>query len=382
MKKVLTFILAFWFSTLLICFPAAASSENSQDSADEMQSVLDSVDSELQGSIDGDTAKDLDDNGVYADSPESISDFSVSDLIGYIFGKFTGLTGSIFKLIAKVTAAALLCAFVRSVAPENGAISSTFSTVTVICALTVMIDQVTECVGLAVDSLQGINTFMLSYIPVYSSIIATSGSPAGGTAYYVTLFTMCELMTLIANKIFMPLMSIVMAISVIEAINPNFSFCHIAGSLKNLVKWLMGVMMTIFVGSLSVQSIIGVSADTVGIKAAKYAVSTFVPVVGGAVSDAYSTVRSSLGIIRSGIGGFGIIVILFIALRPILLSAALKLVTSVCCVISEIMGEKELAHLMNSTSSVLSMCLSIVICTSLVFIISTALLMLASLNLT
>lgn len=54
-------------------------------------------------------------------------------------------------------------------------------------------------------------------------------------------------------------------------------------------------MMTVFTGLLSIQSIVGTSADTLGVKAAKFVVSNFVPIVGSAVADAYTTMRSGLG---------------------------------------------------------------------------------------
>lgn len=380
MKKILTLILFLVF--LNFSGITVFASESSKEQTEEYEQLLEDIGDRVDSGIDEDTKDSLNESRIYTNDPESVGSFSVSDLFGILIDKISELSGGLLPLIGKVAAAALICAFVRSVTPGNSSVNSVFTVITVVCSVSVVIDSVSRCVNAAVASLKGINTFMLSYIPVYSSIIITSGSPSGGTAYYVTLFTLCEVITLIANKIFLPLMSIVMAISIVEAINPSFSFCHIAESLKKLVKWLLGAMMTVFVGILSVQSIIGVSSDTVGMKAAKFAVSTFVPVIGGAVSDAYSTVRSSMGIIRSGIGGIGIIIIMFIALQPIILSALLKLVTMICAIIAEVLGERELAHLMNSTSSVVSMCLSTVVCVSLVFIISTALLMLAGLNLT
>ena len=64
--------------------------------------------------------------------------------------------------------------------------------------------------------------------------------------------------------------------------------------------------MTIFTGILSVQSIVGASADSVAVKAAKYVLSNSIPLVGSAASDAYSTVRGSILLLKNGVGGIGI----------------------------------------------------------------------------
>lgn len=363
----------------MLCFPKAAFAQAEEN--EELNSIMDGINSQLEDYIDDDVAESIEENEISLEDPGSISEFSVSKLLDIILSKIYELSGKPFLIIGKITAVALMCVLLKSFVPDNSSVSKTFSIVSVICAVTMVLESVTQCVEAVISSLKGINAFMISYIPVYASVIATSGSPTSAGSYYVTLFSLCEIITLIANKVFLPMMSIVLAISIIEAINPSLSFCRVALSLKKLINWLLGAIMTIFVGVLSIQSIIGVSGDSVGIKAARFAVSTFVPVVGGAVSDAYSTVRGSMGIIRSGVGGFGIIVVLFIVLQPIILSALLRLVTTICAIICEILDEKELGLLMRNTSAVISMCLSTIVCVSLVFIVSTAVLMLAGLNL-
>lgn len=84
-------------------------------------------------------------------------------------------------------------------------------------------------------------------------------------------------------------------------------------------------MMTVFTGLLSIQSIVGTSADTLGVKAAKFVVSNFVPIVGSAVADAYTTMRSGLGLLRGATGAFGIIALCVTLLPPILETLCLYL---------------------------------------------------------
>ena len=70
------------------------------------------------------------------------------------------------------------------------------------------------------------------------------------------------------------------------------------------VKWVLSIVMTIFVSLLTIQNLIGVAADNAGTKAVKFAVSNFIPVVGGALSDAYTTVQSCVKVLKSGVGAF------------------------------------------------------------------------------
>ena len=133
--------------------------------------------------------------------------------------------------------------------------------------------------------------------------------------------------------------------------------------------------MTIFVGLLSIQSIIGNSADTLSVKTGKFMVSNFVPVVGGAISDAYTTLKGSFGLLKSGVGGVGIMVILIMVLPTIITIGLNRIVISIASIGAEIFSVPGLAKLFKNISSVISIAFSIVISFSIMFIVSTALIM-------
>lgn len=352
------------------------------ESGEEFRKIADELGTQLEQGLDSDTADELYEDGIDLKDPESVSQIEAGDIFDKIKEAFSLNLKDAVKMIGKITALILIITVIKNYVTESFFASNVYSSVSVVCASTVIMELLTESMQAVMNAVNGINTFMMSYVPVYASLIITSGSPAAGTAYYVVLFSLCEIITLVASRLIIPSMSIVTALSIAGAINPTFSFDKISRGVKKVILWILGVLMTVMIAVLSVQSIIGISGDTVAGKAVKFAVSSFVPFVGGAVSDAYSTVKSSLGIIRSGIGGFGIIVILYIAIKPIASVAVIKLAVSACEVIADMFDEKSIASLMSSLSSVISVCLSTIVCVSVGFILSTALLMLAGVNLT
>lgn len=72
-----------------------------------------------------------------------------------------------------------------------------------------------------------------------------------------------------------------------------------------------------FVGLLSIKGLLAGAADSAVAKGAKFLIGSFVPVVGGAVSDALGSIVSSLSLVRGATGAFGILAVLLIAL-PVL----------------------------------------------------------------
>ena len=79
--------------------------------------------------------------------------------------------------------------------------------------------------------------------------------------------------------------------TLVSAINPSLDLGSLAESVKKLVIWVLGIVMTLFTGLLSIQSFAGAAADNLSARAVKFAASSFIPVIGGSVSEAYSAVK-------------------------------------------------------------------------------------------
>ena len=116
------------------------------------------------------------------------------------------------------------------------------------------------------------------------------------------------------------------------------------------------------------------------VKAAKFLASNCIPVVGGAVADAYTTIKSSLGMLRGGVGFIGIAAIFLTVVPPLAEITLMKLVFGAAEMFGEIFELKGIKILMKNASSVLSVLLSLTVCFSMMLIISTAIMLMTGLD--
>lgn len=104
-------------------------------------------------------------------------------------------------------------------------------------------------------------------------------------------------------------------------------------------------------------------------------IGSFVPVVGGALEDAFGTVQSCVKLLKSGVGAFGLLAGAFIFL-PVILECVLWILTlSACSAIGEIFALKEITTLLKATTKVLETMLAIILCSMTVLMISTVLIL-------
>lgn len=231
-------------------------------------------------------------------------------------------------------------------------------------------------------ALSGINTaiasasgFMLTYIPVLAGIIAVGGHASTAAVFSSVMMISIQLLTQITANILFPLTSCLIGISAAGGLNGDLKLDKLSDGIKKAVVWGLGLIMTIFIGFLTLQTNITASADSVTLRAARFAVSTGVPFIGGAVSDALSTVKTSIELLKSGVGSFGIVIGCCL-LCPVLINAlCYRFFLFLAGVLSDIFGADDAGRMIKCGENVLSIVISMLICLLLFMTVSTALML-------
>ena len=151
----------------------------------------------------------------------------------------------------------------------------------------------------------------------------------------------------------------------------------VAGFINKTAVWLLSISSTLFVGLLSLQSLVGAAADTLGGRAIKFSLTSFVPVVGGALSEAFNTVKGCLGLLKSTLGGFGILATVLIVLPPMLECAAWSFCLSLCVMAADMLELKTMSGLLTAVRSVTNTLIGLLASCSLFMIIATSIMTLA-----
>lgn len=374
MMRIIKAIVVFCFINLFLSLP---SNVYAQDAA---RDYLQGVQEQMQGALDSDAEKYINDNNIDLNGNVS-EELSFKKILSAIIKTFTFGLGDGIKLFATMLAIILICALCEGLSVEKSGTAQVLNLIGVMSAIGILYTRLISTMEYIQETVTDTGRFMLTFVPVFASVVGASGSITGATSYYVTLIFIAEIASQVAINVLLPFLSIFLALSIVESINPSLSLSGLTSGVRKAVQWVIGLIMTVFVGAISIQGIVGVSADTVGTKTAKFLMSSFIPVVGGAVSEAYTTVKGSLGLIRSSVGSFGIIAVLAMIIPPLANVLTVKLAVGAASVAGDALGVKKISLLLKNTSSVLTLALSIMICMALMLIISTTIMMLVCMSL-
>lgn len=376
MKKIISIVITI---VMMAFFPQFnVSAQEDINIADELEINTDSLNKNLTPEV----REFIEEKNITVENTEAMTKITPKEVLIYIWDQFKASLLKPLKIFVSLFAVILIASLIESMEDSisNKSISRIFGVICVLISVGIISGSVSDSIKTAADALNSGGTFMIGYVPVFAGITASSGSVTSAVSYNMMILLVSQTAVQLSGELIMPALSVCMAVGIVEAINPDFKLSGITEAVKKTVSFAMGLIMTVFIGLLSLQSIVGASADTLGVKAAKYMVSNCVPVVGGAIADTYTTVKHSLGLLRGGVGFIGIAAIFIMILPPILEIVSMRLIFMAADIVSELFGASQVKILVKNTNWILATIFSILICFSVMLIISTAILMLVGLN--
>lgn len=226
----------------------------------------------------------------------------------------------------------------------------------------------TESLKAAVSAIGACAAFEKALIPVLAAVVTVSGNPTMALTYKGAAFAAAEFIESLAKNFSLPLIGASGALGVTGAMLPTLRLSAIGEIIRKTMITVLTCSASLFMGFLAMKNIISSSADSLAAKGVRLATSTFVPVVGGALSEAYSSVIGSISLLRSAIGVYAIIVF-FVTGIPVVINLALwvisiRIASSVsdlldCRVCSDVL--KNIAFIFSTANALLLLCMAVFI---------------------
>lgn len=280
----------------------------------------------------------------------------------------SGLRDSVGKAIG-VFAVAVICGIFGVFSADGGVPDYVplcgCAAIAVICA-----GDMNSFVKLGTQTLDDISVFSKSLLPALCASGAACGAVASSAAKFAASALFTDVLITAAKNLILPLIYAYLALVIASAAFDNKSL----GGISKLAKWLCTFMMTVltvgFTAYLSISSAIASSSDAVAMKVAKTTISTALPVVGGILSDAASSVVAGMALLRSSIGVFGLVVVLAICVVPFATLGVNYLMFKLAGVCTAALGNDRLADIVGGIGGAFGLLLGLVGSSGLMMFIS------------
>lgn len=201
---------------------------------------------------------------------------------------------------------------------ENKSISQITYYVQYILIVTLIMTSFSEVLQMVKESIQNLVGFMNILIPLLITLMVTTGSIASASILQPILLFIITLIGNFIKDVIIPIVLVSTALGIISKISDRLQIDKLSKFFKSSVVWVLGVVLTLFVGIVSLEGTLSSSVDGITAKTTKAAVSSFIPVVGKILGDAVDTVIGCSSILKNALGIVGVVVIIAICVKPII----------------------------------------------------------------
>lgn len=293
---------------------------------------------------------------------------SILNLLGKEILDSVTVLGSIIVII-------IIHSILRSISEglENKSISQITYYVQYILIVTLIMSNFADVLDMVRTSIQDLVGFMNNLIPILITLMLTTGNIVSANLLQPIILFIITFIGNFITAIIIPFVLVSTALGIVSNISDRIQINKLAKFFNSTVIWILGIVLTLFVGIVSVEGSMSSTVDGVTAKTAKAAVSTFIPVVGKILGDAVDTVIGCSSILKNAVGIVGVIVIVAICVLPIIKLAFLMFLYYLGAAVCEPIADGKIIKLLEQIGDTFKILLAIMCSISVMLIIGTTL---------
>lgn len=247
------------------------------------------------------------------------------------------LGGKLLAALVILTVFSIILETLQS-AFERNTVSKLAYAVTYMVLLLIAIHSFSVAIGYAKAAIEQMIQFMIAIIPLMLTMLGAMGNVTSVAVLHPLIVFMIHTVGTVVYSFVFPLMFFSALLYIVSSINEKYKVTQLAALLRRISLATLGMMVTVFLGVISVQGGTGAVTDGVAIRTAKYITGNFVPVVGRLFSDASETVIGASLLVKNAVGLSGVILLLLLCAFPAMKIMALALIYNLSAAILQPLG--------------------------------------------
>lgn len=258
MKKIFIVVLALFFINFPILYCDASTEETIQEQQSEFQ-IQDFIKNAKQYS--GEFFENINIEDVLNDAIKGEVDNStflkrILNLIG------EEITSGI-KAVVSILAIILIHTILKSISEslENDNIAKLVYYVQYILIITIIMTNFSEIIKMVQNTCTNLIAFMNTLVPLLITLMMYTGSIATSSVVEPIILFMINFIGNIIQNILIPLVLVFTSIVVISKISDQVQIDKLSKFLNSSIVWFLGIILTIFVGVVSLEGTMSSSVD-------------------------------------------------------------------------------------------------------------------------
>ena len=292
-----------------------------------------------------------------------------------IFKKIINIFGKEVLKAIKTLVGVLVIVLIHSVLKnitdgfETSNVSKIIYYVQYILIVTIIMANFSDLILNITNTINNLVGFMNTLVPLLMTLMIYTGSIATSGLIEPIILFVIEFIGNIIVTLILPAVSIITALIIVSKISDKIQIGKLAKFMKSTIVWFLGIVLTVFVGVVSLEGTLTSSVDGITAKTAKAAVSSLIPVVGKILGDSVDSILGCGLILKNALGIIGVIIIIGICIMPIIKLTTLTIIYSISSAVIEPIADEKIVKLLEEFSGIFKILLAILCSVSVLLIV-------------
>ncbi len=223
-----------------------------------------------------------------------------------------------------------------------------------VCYTSIVLILFTAVIGVtedAVATMTSLKTLSEALFPILLTMLTGLGSLSSFAMMRPLMAIFTSGIMEFINLAIIPLFTASVTFAVVGNISESVKLSKLQKLFVSICKWMLGVVFGLYISFLTAKGIIAGTVDGIGFSVAKFAVSSYVPILGGYLSDGFDLVVATTVLLKNSVGVIGVVFLIAVVFFPMLRLIVFGLVTKLTSALVEPIGDKKVCELLSNVSS-------------------------------
>ena len=205
------------------------------------------------------------------------------------------------------------------------------------------------------------------------ALFVSSGNLTTAATVNASLMLVYTLFQNILDGVFLPMIRVLYALGMIGHVGSGVRLDSMGRCIRKFFLWSLSLVTLLLSVLIGVQNSMALSIDSFSMRTAKFALGSFIPLVGNALADAVGTVAGSMNVIKNTCGTMGILVMILLLLPSILQLILQRAAVGAAQVTAELLGCEKEGRLLTEIQGVFGYILAVTALAAVLFVFIMAL---------
>lgn len=305
---------------------------------------------------------------------------SYSSFFASVFSIFVDLIVRYLPMLSLIVAIGVISNLLNGIKSKFNE-KSTSGLIHFVCFLAVVVLTIGMISSISKTSVSSVNSMvsqMNAIFPILLTLMIGIGATASAGVFQPIVAIISTYVADFFTYLILPLFMVSFVFGIINNLSDNIKLDKFNSFISSLFKWCVGLIFTLFFAVFTIQGISAGTFDSLSIRTTKYTIKSYIPIMGGYLSDGMDLILSSTILIKNTVGLVGILMIISTIISPLIEIVVFSLLLKLVSAILQPMGNNKTSNFLMSTSKSITMLSSCIIAVGFMYLISVGLVMTTS----